>query len=420
MSAVMKEVKELPEEQPKSLTELCVVNDTLPDDFYKNTAAYKKQLDDTLAVAKSLVHEIDDDGKKKAKADVALIRKLTGNTNKFSLSVFRTLTDKVKLWKDDITVKTKALNDEADCIMSRFEEHEKAKLANIKALVIADLNEQRTALSIRCEFINPNADISSVIKLSGTLTPKGLLTTKAIGFITAIANGELAAQQQHDNRVLVLKVKCLEAEINPPLPPSYLGSAFHGTDEEFNAKLDELIAAEMVRRAETIARVERENKAANQKKIDDALVAQQAEANRIANEKLEAERQSDFDKQAAINHERANKVVEQEALDKETQKTETTPEELRASAARIAESAERANSNADRRKELSQSQAIYKQADELEKATTPAKRTVRVTAVFEFENISSRVSNTGVESFFRGQLSEKLQAIAKEISAKNG
>lgn len=411
MSAILKEFPGNEAlEQPKGLTELCVIGDTLPDDFYKNTTVYKKQLDDALVLAKSLVHEIDDDGKKKAKADVALIRKFTGNTNKFSLSVFRSLTDKVKLWKDDISVKTKALNDEADSIMSRFEEHEKAKLANIKALVVADLNEQRTALGIRSEFINPNEDVSSIVKLSGTLTPKGLLTTKAIGFITGIATSELALQQRYDNRVLVLKVRCLEVEINPPLPPTYLGQAFYGTDEEFNTKLEELVAAEMLRRAETVAKVERDNKAANEKKIADALADQQAEANRIAKE---AETLRVKNESATI-----GRVAELKLVDAAVKQT---PASLRESANRIAESAERADSNQTRRKELATAYELRKEADELENSASaaPTKRTVKITATFNFEGISERVSTQGVVDFFIKQLPEKLAAILEGASGED-
>jgi chromatin segregation and condensation protein Rec8/ScpA/Scc1 (kleisin family) len=150
-------------------------------------------------------------------------------------------------------------------------------------------------------------------------------------------------------------------------------------------------------------RIEAKNKADNQKKIDDALAAQQAETNRIANEKAKTE-------------EPAKPVQEIR-----------TPESLRASAARIQESAQRADRGADRDAELKGASDLRAEANALEIAARieeanalestqpeqvkiPGKKTVTITAKFEV-TVSERISVEAVVNHLKSKLSDDLKEI---------
>jgi len=102
-------MKELQTTPKNNLAELIVIPSEMPVDYYKNTNKYQKELDTAIETAKSLVHPLDDEGRKLAKADAAMIRKLAKTHNDFALSTFRSLTDKVKLFKDAISGKAKDL-----------------------------------------------------------------------------------------------------------------------------------------------------------------------------------------------------------------------------------------------------------------------------------------------------------------------
>ena len=402
MSAVMKdpslvhadENTDMAVIEPKSLAEMLAISDQLPDDFYKNTEKYQAQLDVAIATAKSLVHEITDEGRKLAKSDAAIIRKYAKTTNGFSLSVFRSLTDKVKLWKDGITGKTKQLESEADNIMARFEKIENEKLDSIKTLLANTLDEYRIEIGLRPEFYG-DYDLSPMVKLSGTLTDGGKLTSKALGFVKTIANGKLTLQQRFDSRVLILENRCLRADINPPLTHVHLGTVMFAEDDVFNAKVEELVNAEIERRAEMAARIERQNAEENQKKIDDALKLQQAETDRKAQEKAQQELATNIP---------------------------PTPESLRKSADSIAQSAQYADRSDDKAKDLAEASKLRQHATELEQQQDqqlPETRTVIITATFEFSGISNKTSNDGVERFFRNKLPEQMQVKILTLSSQN-
>lgn len=401
MSAVMQEMAVT---EPKSLSEILVISDQLPEDFYKNTQKYQAELDTAIATAQSLVHDITDEGRKLAKQDAAIIRKYAKTTNDFSLSVFRSLTDKVKNWKDDITGKTKLLEQEADNIMSRFEKIEREKLDTITTLLATTLAEYRVEIGLRPEFYG-NYDLSPMVKLSGTLTEGGKLTTKAFGFVKTIADGKLALQNRFDHREKDLKIKCLEADINPPLTHLHLGAVMDAEDKVFNVKVNELITAEIERRAEMERRIAKQNEAANQKKIDDALKAQQEEADRKAKAEHEAHQKQ------------GDEIILDIAKDRNAElnpapEQEKTPEDLRRIAKEIVASAERAPTNAMRNSELSEATALRRKADELE-AENPAieqgKKLVTITCEFQIM-VRSHITPQGVADHLKTKLPADLKA----------
>ena len=407
MSAVLKE--ELPKTEltlveKKSLAEILVISDQQPSDFYKNTAIYQSNLDLAIASAKSLVHSIDDEGRKLAKADVALIRKFAKQNRGFASSVFKSLTDKIKSWQTSVNTKCIDLEAEADGIMARFDAMEKKKLEGIKSALELALDEYRAEAAIRLEFIKP-ADLSQYIKLSGTLTPKGDLTKGALTFVKAIADGEKFLQQRFDGRVLTIENRCLRAGINPPLTIDGFGNEIYSDDEIFNAALDRKVAAELERYEETKKLIEKQNAADNQKKIDDALKLQQADADRMAREKIANEAKAEI----------------QVPAQKEPDKTIVSPQSLRETAQRIDESAAHADRSSDARREHEQADNLRTRADELEQAqaiTIPGRKKVTFTAEFEV-NVSERISNRAIQDRFNSLLPPDLLAMLQNVVFQN-
>lgn len=392
------------------LSEILTISDKVPEDFYKNTAKYEADLDNAIATAQSLVHEITDEGRKLAKADSAIIRKYAKTTNGFSLSVFRSMTDKVKVWKDEITGKTKLLEQEADNIMSRFEKIENEKLDAVTCLLVDTLAKYRVEIGLRPEFYG-DYDLSPMVKLTGSVTEGGKLTAKALGFVKTIANGKLTLQNRHDSRTLILENRCLKAEINPPLTSIHFGAIFNADDEVFNAKVDELINIEVNRRAEMEANITRKNEAANQKRLDDALRDQQAEANR----------------KAKAEHEEHNLVANEVIADIATIRNKElnparTPDEMRESARRIAESAQYADRNEDMNRELASAAKLRQQADELEKQQQAmvGKKIVTVTVSFKM-TVKEQYSLYGVTQSFtkslKSQIDDKTQSMITMIES---
>ena len=403
MSAVLKEyIQELAIVENKSLAEILVISDELPADFYKNTELYQKNLEAAIASAKSLVHDISDEGRKLAKADAALIRKFAKQNKSFSMTVFKSLTEKIGGWKGLIYAKADQLEAEADSIISRFSEHEAKQLEFITKVVNAALTSQRTLKNIEPKFMVTH-DLSALIKLTGTLTPGQQLTKKANDFIDKVVDKELLNQSRYHSRVMELENLCLRADINPPLTEAHLGAVFFAEDDVFRAKANELITTEIARKTEMELRIEAKNKADNQKKIDDALAAQQAETNRIANEKIKVE-------------EPAKPVQEIR-----------TPELLRARAASIEESAQYADRRADKEAELKGASDLIAEANALEIAARieeadalestqaeqvkiPGKKTVTITANFEV-TVSERISVEAVVNHLKSKLSDDLKEI---------
>jgi len=216
-----------------------------------------------------------------------------------------------------------------------------------------------------------------------------------LGFVKTIANGKLTLQQRFDSRVLILENRCLRADINPPLTHVHLGTVMFAEDDVFNAKVEELVNAEIERRAEMAARIERQNAEENQKKIDDALKLQQAETDRKAQEKAQQELATNIP---------------------------PTPESLRKSADSIAQSAQYADRSDDKAKDLAEASKLRQHATELEQQQDqqlPETRTVIITATFEFSGISNKTSNDGVERFFRNKLPEQMQVKILTLSSQN-
>jgi Fic family protein len=311
---------------------------------------------------------------------MAAIRKYAKTTNGFALSVYRSLTDKMTAWRGDFTKEIKEIDAIADGIGAKFKKMEEEKLKNIGDLLDERLEWHRSNSSIKQEF-HTLADLRPMLKLSGTLTDKGALTTKAGAFIKAIADGELASQLQYENRIMILENRCLRSEINPPLTHQHLGVVMYADDDIFNAKVDELVSAEILRRAEMAARIEKQNAADNQKKIDDALRDQQAEANRIASENAKKAEPEPEAKQPPALMQTVDTVIAQNRLAKDDRKNPP----------------------------VVQSSEAYK-----EPAKQPGKRTAKFSVSFEVV-VSERVGDRAVYDHFLTKLPDDIKAMIKSF-----
>jgi hypothetical protein len=394
MSAVLKEVVT----QVKPVTELFSAAD-----FYTKTPDVVSEIKNRIAIVNSIAFEVTENGKRSLKDYQADERRLIKATDAVRKEEYARLTGETKKDHDAIFEQIKAWSESVASKSIQFEEFEANILKSIRVLLKVELaNIVNQCNTVRPEFLTAH-NIEPLVKLTGTLTASGKLTTKANEALRALIVQDLAKQQLHDNRLLTIENRCLRADINPPLGMVHFGEVFWADDVVFEAKVEQLVTAEIARRVEMELRIEAKNKADNQKKIDDALAAQQAETNRIANEKAKTE-------------EPAKPVQEIR-----------TPESLRASAARIQESAQRADRGADRDAELKGASDLRAEANALEIAARieeanalestqpeqvkiPGKKTVTITAKFEV-TVSERISVEAVVNHLKSKLSDDLKEI---------
>ena len=394
MSAVLKEVVT----QVKPVTELFSAAD-----FYTKTQDVVSEIKNRIAIVHSIAFEVTENGKRSLKEYQADERKLIKATDAVRKEEYARLTGETKKDHDAIFDQLKAWGEAVSVKSNQFEEFEANILKSIRVLLKVELaNIVNQCNTIRPEFLTAH-DVEPLVKLTGTLTASGKLTTKANEALRAFILQDLAKQQLHDNRLLTIENRCLRADINPPLAMVHFGEVFWADDAVFEAKIEQLVTTEIARRVEMEMRIEAKNKADNQKRVDDALAAQQAETNRIANEKIKVE-------------EPAKPV---EAI--------RTPELLRARAARIEESAQRADRGDDRNAELKGASDLRAEANALEIAARieeanglestqaeqvkiPGKKTVTITAKFEV-TVSERISFEAVVNHLKSKLSDDLKEI---------
>ncbi len=376
MNAILKE------ELTQELSTILVISDQLPVDFYSNPV-YDKNLDAAIEATANLVYNLDDSGEKLAKSDATNINKFATLYDKFIAATYKVQTEEVGKWRDVKKAKTKLLLANRQRLIDQFAEKRQERINEITETLTKELLVRRIEKGVKEEFFCV-ADLSPVVKLTGTLTDGGALTKKAKDFIAAIASGELAEQNKIEGRYLILENRCLRADINPPLTKAHFGTVFYASDEFFNEKLEELIATEVERRAEMEARIIKQQEAQKQRELDAALKAQQAEADRIA----KASVQKEFaEKQNALRTEQVKKDAEIVI----TPDIEVIPNPIK-----------------EGQKRVEQTETISKTV------TRPGKRTVRFTAEFEVV-VSERVSNKGVEDHFMSKLPDDLKKIFKKV-----
>jgi hypothetical protein len=367
--------------EPKSLNDLLVINDQLPSDFYTNPA-YDAQLDKAIEASSCLVYTLDDDGEKKAKADATSINKFATMVDKFVTATYKEQTEAAAQWRDGKKLKIKLLRDNRQRLIDQFEEKRAEKLRQIRTMLTDCLAGLR-GTDIKPEFMT--GDIEPAVKLNA-LTPGGKLTAAALKFCKAIYDSNLAEQQRIEARHLVLENRCLRAEINPPLTQAHFGTVFYAEDSLFNEKLEELIAAEVERKAEMEERIRKQVEAESQRKTNDALKAQQD---------LHEQDKKDSLEQFKAQQDKMRHGQQEKAFPEKT----TVQQVDNALAEKRKLDADRKNPPVD---------------PVTHKPIIPGKRTVTFGVTFEVI-VSERVSNAGVETHFLSKLPEDLKKIMKGI-----
>ena len=128
------------------------------------------------------------------------------------------------------------------------------------------------------------ATIDDLVKLT-SLTATGSLTKSAIAAVEARVQQDVALKNRTQSRLMAMENQCLRADINPPLSRANV-EAFLFSDDDllYQSKLDMLVNVEIERKAEAERRMRASLEAEKQREINAALAAQQAEANRVAQE----------------------------------------------------------------------------------------------------------------------------------------
>jgi hypothetical protein len=268
-----------------SLDQALTVSEQLTTGFYQNETI-DAQIDRVIELSTNIVYPIDDDGEKSAKEFAAKIRKFAKTVDDNVTIVVKKETEAVTQWKAGKKSQTDQLRDNARYPLDQFEERKAEKLNTIRGMLNDCLDELWNAAGVKVGFRLGN--ISPMVKLNGALTPGGKLTAQAVKFCQSIADANFAWQQKIEMRHLTLKNRCLENEINPPLTSDHLGDDFFADDDIFNARLDKAITAEIDRIATMKERIRKQNEAENQRRIDQALKAQQDEADKKAREEAAA------------------------------------------------------------------------------------------------------------------------------------
>jgi len=394
--------KQLEVSSSEKLNDLLVIVDKVPDDFFTN-AVYDKELDRAIEASSSLVYNLDDAGEKQAKQDATNINKFAKMFDKFIAATFKHHTESVTSWRDGKKSKTKLLLENRQKLIDQFAEKRAEKLNVIEQVLRDNLDDKRCELNVQQHYFSDDSDISPLIKLSGTLTPKGDLTRKADSFILNLANIELAEQSRIEARHLMLENRCLKEGINPPLTHIHLGTVFFSDDNTFDTKVEELVKAEIDRRIEMEARIIREQEAKKQAEIDAALKAQQVEASRLARE--EANKAAlEFAAQSRISDKTSAPTSDVQAKTSEAMTelpTEIPPEV-------------RQRMDADRAEAESNQQPVAAK----KQPVTNGKHQVEIQVTFTMA-VSDRVSDKAVQDHFLSQMPDKLKSSIESLNTRS-
>lgn len=224
---------------------------------------------------------------------------------------------------DEVKGLCKLLDEGADEISDQVKAIEAETKELCADLLRAELSQKWEALGVDAEF---RKSTFMDLALLGSIN-KDKLTKGAKTEIANRASLDKAWQDKIALRLNELELSCFKNEIVPPFGRSTVEHFLFSDD--FGDRLESLIAAEVSRKAEAERRMREKLEAEKQKAIDDALRAQQEEANRLA--KIEA------DKQRAIEAEQraeADRIAREEA-------EQVRREQVNALAREVAESTKR-------------------------------------------------------------------------------
>jgi len=273
----------------QEIAQILVVPESLPSDFFTNDD-YLKQLDIAIEKTSSLVYSLDDEAA--MKVDATAINKYATTVDKWIAATYKEQTEQVANWRTARKDKTKKLLDNRQRIIDQFAELREKRLTETRAALLTHLSNNWELNEVKHQF--RKATIEHMVKPTGVFTPTNALTKATHTELNRLVAEDKAAQIQYESRVMLIENKCLRADINPPLTVDSFGAAMHGGDFEFNTKLDELIQVELTRAAEKEARLRKQLEVENQRKLEAAIALENDRINRenaaiLAKKQLEQE-----------------------------------------------------------------------------------------------------------------------------------
>ena len=261
--------------------EVAIADFLIVPDFVTENLPVSNSSDILKGVAektKNLVYMLDDAGELAQKSDALAMSKFSRACRTYSASIYKQRTteaqeDRTK-WLGFLDI----IDANRQSTIDQFAELIDKKLTDVRERLNQELAVLWEKSGIEADF--RKVDITPIVKLSGVFTEKGNLTASTKKFLTDGVTANLARQNLIAARKLIVENRCFKAEIVPPFTPAHFGRDFLADDVVFDEKLDSLIAAEVTRVAEQRAIQLKKN----EELVKNALAAQQATADRIANE----------------------------------------------------------------------------------------------------------------------------------------
>lgn len=188
-----------------------------------------------------------------------------------------------------------AAKDMADQVKA-FEDETKAICQNMLSAYLDDCWENQ---GVQPEF--RKASIDDLVKLGSLNTKRTDLSNSAKQAVKDRVAADLALQTQTQARLIFLENACLKNDITP-LTRASVEQVLFASDTFFYAQVDNLIAAELNRKADAEERLRKKLAAEQEKAIADALARQKAEdeaKQRDATREMERHKQEEANRLAA-------------------------------------------------------------------------------------------------------------------------
>jgi hypothetical protein len=270
--------------ESKILVDFLVLPESAQDDLYSE--ASQKAILDNIALTSGLVYEPTDEGEKAMNADATAINKYATVLDKTAAAIFKRRTESANaeraITKGHVTV----LLDNRKNMITQFAELKRQRLAAIKSALQEALVSAWQDRGVTEDFRSATVPEPK----QSQLTSKGALTTATKNLIEGLAQADYAWQTEMNSRTMLVELECRRAGIDTPFSPVYIGPVFYDKSRQvFDDRLKALIKEDATRKQEQEKQLREKLESEHRKNIDDALMAQQAESDRIAKENAQAE-----------------------------------------------------------------------------------------------------------------------------------
>ena len=277
-------MKDLTTIEAKNLIDFLTLSESAQDDFYAE--ATQKEIVENIYKTQGLVYPITDEGEKAMNADATVINKYATALDKTAAAIFKRRTESANADRTTTKGQVEQLQTNRKIIISQFSEAKRKRLVEIgetlKAALVEAWDENGVGDDFRSATL-PEAKESH-------LTPTGKLTTATKSLINNLAQADFAWQTEINSRAMMVELECRRAGIDTPFSPVYIGPVFYDKSRQgFDDRLKSLIDEDARRKQEQEEKIRKQLETENQKKLDDALRAQQADADRIAKQNAQAE-----------------------------------------------------------------------------------------------------------------------------------